>query len=196
MRAQRRTTTHARRGMWVATPAGMATVHKTPTDPTQQAEQKFIEVLRSFDYAMLVSSGAGEAAHARPMAIAEASPDGTLWFLTGKDTHKAFELAEQSDALAVMQGDSRYLSVSGRAHLVDDRARIHKLWKEPMRVWFDGKDDPNIVLICLEPQQAEYWNNKGREGVRLALRFAKAYLTGDSPMTDPEDVATHAKVQL
>jgi hypothetical protein len=32
--------------------------------------------------------------------------------------------------------------------------------------------------------------------VRLALRFAKAYVTGDSPKTDPDDVATHAKVQL
>ena len=174
----------------------MATLQKSPTDPTQQAEQKFLEVLRSFDYAMLVSSGAGEQPHARPMAIAETSPDGSLWFLTGKDTHKVFELQGNTQALAVMQGESRYLSVTGHAQLVDDRDRIHKLWKEPMRVWFDGKDDPNIVLICLEPQSAEYWDDKGLQGVRLALRFAKAYVTGDSPRTDPDDVATHAKVQL
>ena len=37
----------------------MATVQENPTDAAQQAEAKFVEVLRSFDYAMLVSSGAG-----------------------------------------------------------------------------------------------------------------------------------------
>jgi len=174
----------------------MATLQKNPVETAQQAEQKFIEVLRSFDYAMLVSSGAGAEPHARPMAIAESDTDGTIWFLTGKDTQKVFEIAEHTETLAVMQSSSRYLSVTGRARIVDDRARIHKLWKEPMRVWFDGKDDPNIVLIRLEPRFAEYWDNKGFSGVRLALRFAKAYVTGDSPKQNPDDVATHAKVQL
>jgi general stress protein 26 len=150
----------------------MATLQKHSTDSTQQAEQKFLEVLRSFDYAMLISGAAGEEPHARPMAIAETSPDGTLWFLTGKDTQKVFEIAENTRALAVMQGDSRYLSITGRARIVDDRAHIHALWKEPMRVWFDGKDDPNIVLICLEPAQRRVLEQQGPRGraARAALR--------------------------
>lgn len=183
--------------MWVALPTCMATLQKKPTDQAQEAEEKLIELLRSFDNAMLVSGGVEP--HARPMSIAETSPDGTLWFLTGKDTQKVFEIAENTDAMAVMQSATRYISVTGRARVVDDRARIHKLWKEPMRVWFTGKDDPNIVLIALEPREAEYWDNKGFQGVRLALRFAKAYVTGDkreAAAGERDDVSTHAKVQL
>jgi general stress protein 26 len=175
----------------------MATLQKKPNDAAQQAEQKFLELLRGFDYAMLVSGGVEP--HARPMSIAETSPDGSLWFLTGKDTQKVFELAENTDAMAVLQSSSHYISITGRARIVDDRAHIHKLWKEPMKVWFSGKDDPNIVLIRLEPHSAEYWDNSGFQGVRLALRFAKAYVTGenrDAALGSRDDVATHGKVQL
>lgn len=174
----------------------MATSKQEKTISNESAEQKFLEVLKSFDNAMLISGDRGSNPHARPMSIADVDKDGVLWFLTGKDTQKAFEISRDSDAMAVMQGNVRYLSVSGRAEIVEDRAKIQALWKEPMRAWFDGKDDPRIVLISFRPSEAEYWDNTGVSGVRFALRYAKAVLTGEELRQAPGNTDTHGKVQL
>lgn len=174
----------------------MATYKQEKPISQEDAEQKFLEVLKSFDNAMLVSGDRTSGMHARPMSIAEVDKDGVLWFLTGKDTQKAFEISRDSDTMAIMQGNVRYLSVTGRAELVDDRAKVQALWKDSMRAWFDGKDDPRIVLIALRPSQAEYWDNTGLSGVRFALRYAKAMLTGEELRQSPQNTDTHGKVQL
>jgi len=167
------------------------------TTPEQKAQQNFLEILKEFKDAMLVTHGSTTGLHARPMAIAATDQDGSLWFITGSDTSKVLEIEQDSTVVAVMQSSLKALSVSGRAELSRDRNKIHELWREPFRVWFKGKDDPNLVLIRLNPTEAEYWDTSGAQGIKFALRFAKAYVTGQS-MTDDErdDVNTHAKVNL
>jgi general stress protein 26 len=171
---------------------------------TEQAQKNFFELLAKFDNAMLVTqTGTGGAPHARPMAIAETSEDGSIWFITGADTPKIDELERNSNVVAIMQNARQWLTVSGHAELHRDRARIHKVWKEAFRAWFDGKDDPNIVLIRVNPNEAEYWDNTGKNAIKFALTFAAAYLggrrggeSGGRKTGEPEDVDTHAKVQL
>lgn len=167
---------------------------QSPSD-SEKAQQNFFELLKKFDTAMLVTHGKGGPLHARPMAIAETSEDGSVWFITGLDTPKVDEIDKDSELVATFQHDRQYLSVSGRAELHKDRARIHKVWKESFRAWFDGKDDPNIVLIRLNPSSAEYWDNTGLKGLKFALKVAAAYVTGQE-LRGSGDVGTHAKVQL
>lgn len=185
-----------RNGMSDALHLDMATLSQNKTDTTEQTEQKFLEVLRGFDFAMLVSHAANEQLHARPMAVAETGPDGSLWFITASDTAKTIEVSKRPEIVAVMQGSSKYLSVAGSAEISSDRDHIKRIWKESYRVWFNGKDDPNIVLIRLRPTAAEYWDNSGLQGVKFALRFAKAYVTGTEIRDDGSDAKTHGKVQL
>jgi general stress protein 26 len=167
------------------------------TTPDEKAQQNFFEILKDFKEAMLVTHGSAAGLHARPMAIADTDRDGSLWFITGGDTSKVFELEKDSSILAVMQSSSKSLSVGGRAELSRDRNKIHELWKESFRVWFKGKDDPNIVLIRLNPAEAEYWDTSGGQGVKFALKYAAAYVTGQSMShNDSGDVNTHGKVQL
>jgi general stress protein 26 len=167
----------------------------SPND-AEKAQQKFFELLKQFDNAMLVThSERSGPLHGRPMAIAETSEDGSIWFITGADTHKVDEIAQDTHLLAVMQKDRQFLSVSGRGELHRDKARIHKVWKESFRAWFDGKDDPNIVLIRLNPTDAEYWDNKGLAGLKFVLKFAAAYVSGKE-LRGPNDVNVHAKVPL
>ena len=169
---------------------------QTTADNAAKAEQKFFELLKQFDDAVLVTHSARTGSlHGRPMAVAETSEDGSIWFITGADTPKVDELGKDAHLIAVMQKDRQFLSVSGRGELHRDRARIHKVWKEAYRAWFSGKDDPNIVLIRLNPTDAEYWDNKGFSSLKFALRFATAYISG-KPMRDPNDVNVHAKVPL
>jgi general stress protein 26 len=175
---------------------GMATISQNAKSSPEQAEQKFLELLRGFDFAMLVSHANDEQLHARPMAVAETGPDGSVWFITGIDTAKTFEVAKRPEIIAVMQSSSKYLSVAGTAEISKDREHIQRIWKESYRVWFNGKDDPNMALIRLRPTAAEYWDNSGAQGVKFALRFAKAYVTGEQLRDDANDLKTHGKVQL
>jgi general stress protein 26 len=166
----------------------------TQTQTPNKAEHNFLELLRKFDQAMLVTQGS--ALHGRPMAIAGTEEDGSLWFITRGDTEKVDELTAHSQVLAVMQSSAKWLSISGRAQLSRDRAQIQKLWKESFKVWFESKDDPNIVLIHVHPSEAEYWDDSGIKGLKLALKAAAAYVTGKEVRPDPGDVNTHAKVRL
>jgi general stress protein 26 len=165
-------------------------------DDSAIAEHKFFELLRKFDNAMLVThAGDGAPLHARPMQIAETSEDGSIWFIAAANSPKIDELTRDSHILAILQNEKQWVSVSGRAELHHDRARIHKVWKEQFRAWFDGKDDPNIVLIRLNPTDAEYWDNKGIAGLKLLVKATAAYVTGKE-LNGPNDVRTHAKVPL
>lgn len=172
----------------------MATLKTTEA----KAEQHFHEVLKDFDEAMLVTHGSQAGLHARPMAIAKTEQDGGIWFVSGGDTSKVSELQNDATILAVMQSGSKFMSVAGRAELTRDRAKIHELWKEGFRAWFDGKDDPNIVLIRLNPTEAEYWDNSGLKGLRFALKFAAAVVSGKNLRRDEQnaDVTEHAKLNL
>jgi general stress protein 26 len=164
--------------------------------PSDKAQQNFRELLQKFDTAMLVThASAGGSCHARPMAVAEASEDGSVWFISRADAPKIEEIGQDREIVAVFQQPKQYLSVSGRAELHKDRARIHKVWKESFRAWFDGKDDPNIVLIRLNPSEAEYWDNTGTKGLKFALEYAAAIVTGKE-LKGPGDVDQHSKVQL
>jgi len=180
--------------MSIATRSGMA--NQTPKQSANAAEHNFFEILRKFDRAMLVTHASGTGPRARPMAIADVSEDGSLWFITGSDTEKVDELHKDTSVLAVMQTSSLWLSVTGRAEVQRDRAHIRKIWKEAFKVWFKDADDPSIVLIRLSPTEAEYWDNSGLQGLKLALKFATAYVTGKELRGETDDVKTHAKVKL
>ncbi len=41
-----------------------------------------------------------------------------------------------------------YVSVSGKAEIVRDKAHIDAKWSESLKTWFPGgKDDPSVALI-------------------------------------------------
>ena len=55
-----------------------------------------------------------------------------------------------------------YVSVAGNARIVDDRAKVEALWSPAMKLFFPGgKDDPNLRLIHVQAESAEYWDGPG-----------------------------------
>jgi len=87
--------------------------------------------------------------------------------------------------------DQTYVSISGTAEIVRDRAEIDRRWSERLTTWFPkGKDDPNLALIKVTAHKGEYWDRPSSAMV-LAYGIVKATLTGITP--DPGD---HGKVRL
>jgi general stress protein 26 len=168
----------------------------------QPQREETIEKLRSlldeFDDAMLVSIDAHGHPHARPMRIAarEQEQHDDLWFVTSVDSAKIAELRRDPHVAVTMADGSRYLSISGRAEVVEDRAKIHEMWREPWRVWFPkGPDSDNIALIQVRPQHAEYWDQSLPHGIRLAYEAAKAWITGKRIET-PDEPELHARIEF
>ncbi|MGH8496730.1 MAG: pyridoxamine 5'-phosphate oxidase family protein [Gammaproteobacteria bacterium] len=153
------------------------------------------ELIEDFDTAMLVTRASDGALRSRPMAIAGCRSGAVLHFATRFDAPKVIELEEEPDVNVTMQGADKYLSLSGRARIVDDRRLIDELWSPAWKIWFpEGKDDPDLTLIELEPEMGEYWDRSGMRGARFLLEAGKAVLQGKAP--EYQATAEHAKVDL
>ncbi len=160
-------------------------------DPVAHLKQ----MLKEFTTAMLVTRRDDGGLRSRPMAIAEARVDGVIYFSTAIDSPKIEELASDSRVNVALQSGSRFVSITGRARVVRDRALIERLWSEAWRVWFPGgKDDPTLCLIAVEPEEAEYWDQSGAKGIKSMFQMAKAYVSGAQP--EDFDREQHSKFRV
>ncbi len=156
--------------------------------------KKLAELLGRFDTAVLVSQR-NRRFVAKPLAIADSNRHGDLWFVTSLASSEVDALRAGSEAAAIMQGDDRYLAISGTAHVIDDHEMINALWKDEWSRWFDtSADDPFCVLIQFSAVEAEYWDRHATHGVRYVFEAAKAALRGDS--VDPRALEDHGNVPL
>ena len=79
--------------------------------------------------------------------------------------------------------------------IVHEPSRVRQLWREPFRTWFPGgPDDPDLRLLVVEPRLAEYWDNRGANGLEYMFEAAKAYVSGIRPEVDEGD--QHGRVPL
>lgn len=152
----------------------------------------FLELLRDFDRAMLVTRHGADELRSRPMAIADCTDAAHLWFVTSTDTGTIEELTDYPFVNVSLQDDSRFLSISGTARATRDPVRIRELWSEFQRIWFEkGPEDPSLILLEIVPTYAEYWDVSGVNGIKFMFDAARAYVSGD---TLSGDEIAHAKL--
>jgi general stress protein 26 len=146
---------------------------------TEQVK-KLGELIKDIRIAMLTTVDEDGTLRSRPMATQEAEFDGDLWFFTRDDAPKVHEGLRERNVNVSYSSDNRWVSVSGRMSLVQDRAKMKELWSEQFRAWFpDGLDDPKLGLIKVEADHAEYWDS-GPSNVFIQIRgYVKAALTGE-----------------
>lgn len=116
----------------------------------------------------------------RPMAVLQVDDAGNLWFMSRIDSHKNQEIASDPFTHLFFQENtnSGFLNIYGISEIVTDQAKIDELWKPLLKVWFqDGKDDPKISLIKVEPTDVYYWDTKHGELVAFA-KMAASVITG------------------
>jgi general stress protein 26 len=146
--------------------------------------QKIRELIKDIDFCMLTTTDESGDLHSRPMsANGEVDDNGDIWFFTNASSHKVTEI-EQLPKVNVSfadPDDQRYVSVSGTAQLVRDRAKIDELWKPEFKMWFpEGKEDPEIALLRVSLEKAEYWDSPSST-IGYVLSFASSLVTGKQP---------------
>jgi general stress protein 26 len=145
------------------------------------AKQEVWDLIEDIQVAMMTTEGADGMLHSRPMIARQADFDGKLWFFARLGSDKTDEISEEGHVnLAYADpGRNNYVSVSGQARIRRDRDLIHSLWSEPARTWFPkGADDPEICVIEVDVNHAEYWDAPSNAMV-MAFGYAKARLTGE-----------------
>ena len=149
-------------------------------DNRQESIKKLNELIEEISIAMLTTNDGG-VLRSRPMDTQEIDEDGTMWFLTGKDSHKDEEIKKDSRVNVSYASNSKssYVSVSGNGEISNDREKIAELWSPEHKAWFpEGKDDPNIRILKVKIEQAEYWDSSSNTFVQAA-GFLKALVTGE-----------------
>ena len=149
-------------------------------DNRKESIEKLNNLIKDIQTAMLTTIDGG-VLRSRPMATQEITGDGTLFFLTGKDTHKDTEIKKDNrvNVSYAAPSNNSYVSVSGSGEISNDREKIEELWNPFYKAWFpEGKDDPNIRILKVNVEQAEYWDSSSSTFVQAA-GFLKALVTGE-----------------
>jgi general stress protein 26 len=154
------------------------------TSTREEGLQRVREMVKDIDFCMLTTIDEEGDLHSRPMsANGEIDPNGDLWFFTGVSSHKVSEVAS-SPKVNVSFADPKnqqYVSLTGVAKIVRDRKKIEELWKPEFKMWFPkGKDDPEIALLRISLEKAEYWDSPSST-IGFALSFVSALVTGEQP---------------
>ncbi|HVE69751.1 MAG TPA: pyridoxamine 5'-phosphate oxidase family protein [Thermoanaerobaculia bacterium] len=152
--------------------------------------QRLYELIEDIETAMFTTRRADGRLVSRPMAVQKRSAGADLWFVTLRDSHKLEEIAHDPQVnLAFFKDRTReWVSVSGRARAVNDRAKIHELYAPDWRAWFgdeggekDGTpDDPRMVLISVDVEMAMFLEVNKPQPIVL-FEVVKGMITGKAP---------------
>jgi len=146
--------------------------------------EKLREMIKDIDFCMLTTIDEQGDPHSRPMSSnGDIDPNGDIWFFTGSSSHKVSEI-ENSPKVNVSFADPknhRYVSVTGSAQLTRDAKKIEELWRPEFKMWFPkGKDDPEIALMRIRLEKAEYWDSPSST-IAYVLSFVSSVVTGKEP---------------
>ena len=97
-----------------------------------------------------------------------------LYTITDKRTHKVDELEENPHAFVLLgyeEGllNKQYVEIQGQVDITEDDSLIDHLWSTYMNLIFDGKDDPNIVVLRIKPEKLTLRNTKKKDVIELDL---------------------------
>ncbi|WP_026565749.1 pyridoxamine 5'-phosphate oxidase family protein [Bacillus sp. UNC41MFS5] len=147
------------------------------TNMIKQEEMETLrELIKDVDTAMLTTV-TEEGLVSRPMKTQEVEFDGDLWFFTKKATNKYEEILHDQDVNVTYAGKS-YVSVRGRAEIVEDLDKKKELWSNVNeKIMQTSYDNPNVILIKVKAEAAEHWET-GNFTKKIAFLYKR--MTGQS----------------
>jgi len=155
--------------------------------------QKVKEIVDEVKVAMLVTENEEGQLRSRPMYTSDYDESGNIWFFTNEYSGKVEELQnDRSINLSYAHpGKADYLSISGRAYVMEEEDKMKELWSPMLKAWFpDGLESERLALLKVVPQQAEYWESSDNKLMRL-------FKVGTAALTDGKSsVGKHEKINL
>lgn len=171
----------------------MSATDKTPHPA--EARSKLWDLIKDIRFAMFTTRHADGHLHSRPMTTqnSKLDEDTSLWFFMPRNGEPIADLTADPVVNIVYAdpGEDSYVSVSGTAAVVEDMAKKEQLWSKITEAWFPaGVSDPNLALVRVSIDHANYWDVDESKLVQLFL-MAKSVLTGKPPR-----LGEHAEISM
>jgi len=154
-------------------------------DQTPDRQRKLFDMIKDVKFAMFTTHKLQGHLHSRPMTTMNKSidEDDSLWFFMSRSSAPVSEFQgdDQVNVSYADPGKDTYVSVSGVAHVVEDQAKKQALWTKAVDAWFKGGvNDPDLALVRVRIEHADYWDVKESKLVQL-YKMAEAAFTGKRP---------------
>lgn len=154
------------------------------------------DLIKDTRFCMLSHRHTDGTLHSHPLTTQnkELGEDGCLYFFVSRSSEVGQRLQQDGNvnlAYANVEKDT-WVSVTGTARVSEDREKKKELFNVMAKAWFPGGvDDPNMELVEVKIEEAEYWNVKENKLLQL-LKMGKAAATG----TRPKGMGEHAEVHF
>lgn len=129
----------------------------------QENMDKIQAMVKDIKYTMMTTRTADDHLHSCPMNTTETSIGAKeIWFIghIPSDTVDNIKKNPEVNLSYATHDEKSYLSIAGKAELVEDREKLEELWQPVYNAYFEhGIDDPQVQLIKVVPHGAEYWEN-------------------------------------
>ena len=161
----------------------------------QEQIKKIAEMIKGINIAMMTTVEENGSLRSRPMGTQQVEFDGDLWFFTNKSSTKVKEVESHHEVnISYAKPESNtYLSISGKASIVNNKSKMEELWNPTLKAWFPkGLEDPDITLIKVDVNSAEYWDSPSSKMVLFA-KMVKAIVTGQEYKAGKDE---HAKISV
>jgi general stress protein 26 len=163
---------------------------------TATDHQKLWDFIKDIKFGMFTHRHANGMMHSQPLTTVNKSMDEgkQLYFFVSRTSDVVRQL-QQDDNVNVSYtstSDDRYVSVSGKAMILDDMDKKEALWSPMAKAWFpEGPTDPDLALVQVLMDHAEYWDIKESKMVQAA-KMVTAAITG----TPPTAMGEHKELRM
>lgn len=139
--------------------------------------EQISEKMRDIDIAVLTTRTADGALAGRPMSNnRDVEYDGDSYFFTLQDTGTVKDVRGDPNVSLSYAAKSGmlhmkpfYITVSGTAELIQDKAAFEEHWNKDLDRWFEqGVDTPGLTLVKVSAARLHYWD--GYDEGEIALR--------------------------
>ena len=151
----------------------------------QTFQHSLWKLIKDIRFAMLTHRHPDGKLHSHPLTTQNRSlePGEPLCFFVSKKTELGQRLLADGTVCVTYADHDQdiYVSVSGQATINDDLAAKKRLFNALAKAWFPGgAEDPDLELVELSIEDAEYWNVKESKTTQL-VKMATAAVSGHPP---------------
>ncbi|TWO69837.1 pyridoxamine 5'-phosphate oxidase family protein [Caenimonas sedimenti] len=154
-------------------------------DEKKPSHETLWELIKDTRFCMLAHRHTDGSLHSHPLTTQNKALDegGSLYFFVSKKTELGQRLQSDGNVnLAYANpGKDTWVSITGTARVLEDMAKKKELFNVIAKAWFPGgAEDPDLELVEVVIDEAEYWNVKENKLLQL-IKMATAAATGNKP---------------
>ncbi len=148
---------------------------------SKEAIEKMKEIVKDQRICMFATQLTEAPFSVCPMTAQEVSDDGHILFLSAADSdhNQKILLDPRVQLMFSKVSESEFMSVYGKATISKNKEKIDKIWDPLAKAWFpNGKDDSNLTVIEVFPEDAYYWDTKDGKIVSM-IKIVASAMTGE-----------------